>query len=230
METLSPAPTPRPEGENTANSSSLIGFSRRLASGRLWAASTIAFVAFAVAFFTSEASFAIPTVEAACGQQPLDVRFTSSAAEVNGFLTACGPDGRQAYRSMQVADLFYPAVFGLFMATSLAVTITRVASDRRRLMPLAALLPFLGAGFDYLENVFAWSALRAFPNPAATDSLLGLASAAKTTTFWLSGALLLLTTAALAARTCRRLLSTEGPMSRGSLVERPTGATSGATN
>jgi len=145
---------------------------------------------FAWAFFTSSAPFAIRHVEAVCRQAPPDVRFTSSAADVLGFLTGCGAAGREAYRFLQVADLFYPTVFGMFMATSMALVIARLAPERHALLALAV-LPLLGSVFDYLENVCAWLALAAFPGPAPTSSLLGLASAAKNLTFWTSGALLL---------------------------------------
>ncbi len=34
-------------------------------------------------------------------------------------MSSCGAAGRTAYRNLQVADLFYPAISGLFMASSL---------------------------------------------------------------------------------------------------------------
>ena len=161
------------------------------------------FVAFAAVFFGTRAPFSVATVESTCGQAPPDVRFSSSAADVNNFLAACGSDGRSAYTYMQLADLLYPAVFGLFLATSLALAVHSLAPGRPALARLA-LLPLLGAAFDYLENAFAWRAIAAFPEPTATDRLLGLASAAKTTTFWLAGVLLLATISALGIRALRR--------------------------
>ncbi|MCB1272078.1 MAG: hypothetical protein M9942_09440 [Microthrixaceae bacterium] len=58
--------------------------------------------------------------------------------------------------------------------------------------------------FDYLENVFAWRALAAFPEPATTNGLLGLASAAKNVSFWLAGVMLLVGLATLALRPLAR--------------------------
>ncbi|MEO1065339.1 MAG: hypothetical protein AAFZ07_28315 [Actinomycetota bacterium] len=124
---------------------------------------------------------------------------------MNDFLSACGATGRSAYTNMQLADLAYPAVFGLFLATSLAVALRRLGIRGPVLVALA-MLPMLGAAFDYLENVFAWRAIAAFPEPSGTDGLLGLASAAKTTTFWLAGLLLLAITVKLAIRTIHRRL------------------------
>lgn len=171
----------------------------RLVSWRVWLASTAVFVVFAGIFFASSAPFAVSQVEVICGEAPLDVRFTSSAADVERFLDGCGPAGRDAYRNMQLADLFYPLVVGLFLASSLAMVLSRLFPDRPSVVGWAA-VPLIASGFDYLENAFAWAALRAFPEPAATNSLLGVASAAKTSLSWCAGVLLLLSVGAIVAR------------------------------
>lgn len=194
-----------PAAHATPAPSFIASAATRLSSWRWWMVSTAVFLAFAAVFFGTRAPFSIPTVESTCGQPPPDVRFTSSAAEVNDFLSACGATGRSAYTNMQLADLAYPAVFGLFLATSLAVALRRLGIRGPVLVALA-MLPMLGAAFDYLENVFAWRAIAAFPEPSGTDGLLGLASAAKTTTFWLAGLLLLAITVKLAIRTIHRRL------------------------
>jgi hypothetical protein len=169
----------------------------------VWTVIAAGYLLFAGAFFASSLPFAIPRAEAACGETPLDVRFTSSATDVHRFLEACGPVGREAYRSMQLADLFYPAVFALFLASSIALVLRLLAPDRPRLLALAA-LPFLASAFDYTENVLAWRALAAFPSPAATDGLLGIASAAKSATSWVAGlALIVLLGALLLGRLLR---------------------------
>lgn len=167
-----------------------------LAGWRVWAVSAAVYTAYAGAFFATTAPFAIPTVERLCGQPPLDMRTTSSATDVNTFLTACGETGREAYRALQLADLAYPLVFAVFLASSLALALSRLAPGRPRLLVLA-LLPFLASAFDYVENVFAWRALAAFPGATATDGLLGVASAAKTATSWLAGGLLVAALVAL---------------------------------
>ena len=181
----------------------LAGAAVRLARWRLWLLTATAFGVFAGVFFASSAPFAIPRVEAACDQAPPDMRFTSSATDVLGFLTGCGAAGRDAYRFLQVADLLYPTVFGMFMATSMALVLVRLAPGRHALLALAV-LPLLGSAFDYLENACAWLALAAFPGQAPTSSLLGLASAAKNLTFWTSGAVLLGALALLAIAWARR--------------------------
>jgi hypothetical protein len=193
----------------TNRGGALVRSMNRLGSWRVWIVSGAIFLVFAGAFFASSAPFAVPSVENACGQAPLDVRFFSTGGDVSGFLDACGPAGRDAYQSMQVADLFYPLVFGVFMASSIAFALRRLASRRPSVVMLAG-VPLIGAGVDYLENIFAWRALAAFPDSARTDSLLGFASAAKTVTFWIAGVILLVAVGALVARLVRRRVARRG--------------------
>jgi hypothetical protein len=172
-----------------------------LASSRVWIASAVLFIPFAFVFFASTAAFAVPEVEAACGQAPPDMRFYSTGDDIVGFLDACGPVGRSAYRNMQLADLVYPAIVGLFLASSLALA-TRRLSGRNSLRWVAA-VPLLATLFDYLENAFAWLAITAHPGTIATNDVLGLASAAKTSLSWAAGLTLLGCLAALAIGAAR---------------------------
>ena len=176
---------------------------RRIGRPRVWIASSALFALFAGLFFASSAPFAIPEVEAACGQRPPDMRFFTSADDIAGFLDACGSSGRDVYRNMQIADLFYPAVVGLFLASSLALVIGRLLPRGSRAIWLAA-IPIVASLFDYVENIFAWFALAQYPNAAPTDALLGYASAAKTTTSWASAILLLAAMAVLGVQLARR--------------------------
>ena len=73
------------------------------------------------------------------------------------------------------------------------------------MLALAA-LPLVASALDYLENAFAWLAMAAYPDPSATGSLLGLASAAKTTAFWAAGIALLVALGALGVVEGRRRL------------------------
>lgn len=165
--------------------------------------SGVVFVVFAGVFFASPAPFSIPSVQDACGQAPLDLRWFSTGDEVMSFLDGCGASGRAAYVSMQTADLFYPLVFGLFLASSLAMVLGRLFPRRPAAVALAG-VALLGAGFDYLENVLAWGALSAFPRRAATNDLLGIASAAKNLTFWFAATILVVGLTGLAVQRVRR--------------------------
>ena len=177
-------------------------FVARFASWKVWVASAVFFVPFAWLFFASSAPFAIPEVEAACGQAPPDMRFFTSADGVTQFLEGCGTDGRDTYRRMQLADVFYPALVGVFMASSLSLAIRRLSPRSRRLLWLGA-LPLVATGFDYLENTLAWLALASYPDPIATSHLLGVASAAKTATSWMAGLALVAAVTAIVVRVIR---------------------------
>ena len=178
----------------------------RLASWKLWIASALILVPLAWMFFTSSASFAVPEVEAACGQAPPDMRFFTTADGVTQFLDECGPEGRDAYRSMQLVDIFYPAVVGVFLASSLSLAVRRLFPHLGPALWLVA-LPLAGAAFDYLENALAWLALASYPDPVVTSNLLGVASAAKTSTSWVAGLTLVAALVALAARAGKAWLS-----------------------
>ena len=196
-------PVTEPTGTAAALPSPVASWVARQATWKAWVVSAIVYAVCAAAFFASTAPFAIPRVEALCGEPPLDMRIASSAGEVHGFLTSCGATGREAYRALQLADLVYPLVFAVFLATSLALVLSRLAPSRPRLLIVAA-LPFLASAFDYLENAFAWRALAAFPEATSTDGLLGWASLAKTATSWLAGGILMAALAALLVASARR--------------------------
>lgn len=172
-----------------------------LASWRVWIASAALFVPFAFVFFASPAAFAIPAVEAACGQAPPDMRFYSSGDDVVSFLDACGPAGRNAYQNMQLADLVYPAIVGLFLASSLALATKRLSA--RHSLRWVAVVPLVAALFDYLENAFVWLAINSHPEAIVTNEVLGFASAAKTSLSWAAGLTLLTCLAILGVHAVR---------------------------
>jgi hypothetical protein len=176
---------------------------RKLATWWVLAVTAGVFAVFAVAFFATSLPFSIANVTSLCGAPPPDVRFYTPADGITQFLTGCGEAGRAAYRDLQMADLFYPAVSGLFLASALAVVLVRISRPGSPVIALAA-LPLLGSSFDYLENIAAWSALTAFPGSAETaTSLLGVASIAKQAVNWASWLLLLLAVGCLVTRVLR---------------------------
>ena len=149
-------------------------------------------VALAVVLFASSGASSLAAVADRCGQPAPDVRFTTSPEAVESFLAGCGDAGRSAYRDLQVVDLVYPAAFGLVLAAALALLVPRAlpaASPRWRAL---AVVPLVGAAFDYLENLAAWTLLVRYPEPAVWAArVLGTASAAKQVTMWASAALVL---------------------------------------
>ncbi len=162
----------------------------RLADRRVLIVTGMAFAILTWLLFATSASFSIRTVEATCGEPPPDVRFYSSAEDVYSFLDNCGQTGRGAYQNLQLVDLVYPALTGVFMASAMATALIGIGKRQSSLMVLSA-LPLAGAFFDYSENLAAWITLRTFPEPSTrAGQLLGLASAAKQVTMWSAGLLL----------------------------------------
>ena len=177
---------------------------RRLANWKVLITTGALFLTAAVVFFASSLPFAIPTVTAACGQPPPDMRFFTSGDQVRQFLTGCGPVGRAAYQNMQIADLFYPALAGLFIAAALAMVLTRLTRPASRVVALAA-LPLLGSVFDYLENAAAWVTMTAYPQHAgAVTDLLGIASTSKQVCTWAAWFILITAIGMTLVRTARR--------------------------
>ena len=177
---------------------------RRLASWKVLITTGALFLTAAVVFFASSLPFAIPTVTAACGQPPPDMRFFTSGDQVRQFLTGCGPAGRAAYQNMQIADLFYPALSGLFIAAAFAMVLTRLARPASRVVALAA-LPLLGSVFDYLENAAAWVTMTAYPQHAgAVTDLLGIASTSKQVCTWAAWFILITAIGMTLVRSARR--------------------------
>lgn len=164
----------------------------RLARRRTLLISGVVTVPLAIVLFASSGTSSLAAVADRCGAPAPDVRFTTSPEGIQSFLAGCGAAGRSAYRDLQLLDLLYPAAFGLFLATAMALLVPlawRGGSPRWRAV---AAIPLLGAAFDYVENAAAWTLLVRYPEPATwVARILGTASAAKQTTMWASALLVL---------------------------------------
>lgn len=79
-------------------------------------------------------------------------------------------------------------------AFAIAGAMSNLASWRIWLPSCALFIAFAGA-------------IRAFPDQSSSAAMFGLASAAKTTTFWVAGILLLASTAAIGVRAGRRRIT-----------------------
>lgn len=156
-----------------------------LASGKALVIATAVFVPLAGWLF----AVVIPATQAACGATPLDMRAHYGAAEVTTFLANCGEAGVDAYRTMQIVDLVYPAVSAFFLFVAVGVVMRRWAGPTSPAL-LLALVPIIGGLADYAENAIAWMYLVASPSPVWGD-LMGMAATAKTVAGWLTGITLL---------------------------------------
>lgn len=98
--------------------------------------------------------WAAPTVQHSCGMAPPDATVAWGAGYAETFLHACGSPGLQSYARMQVFDLFYPA------ALCAVLTVWSIQLGRGSWRALAIAAAIVGAAFDYLENLAAWSVIR----------------------------------------------------------------------
>ncbi len=184
---------------------------RKFADVRLLTVAAAAFLVSAVALFASSLPFSIGHTTALCGQSPPDVRLYSSANDVRDFLSGCGAAGREAYQNLQIADLFYPAICGVFLAVALALTLCRLSRADSPVVALAA-IPLVAAVFDYLENAVAWIALTRYPaDPGMAAELIGVASVAKQVFSWASWLLLVCTIGLVTVRFAQRRLHGTDP-------------------
>jgi hypothetical protein len=94
------------------------------------------------------------------GQGVLDLEFAYDPATGAAALDALGPRGRAAYDRFQIADLVFPATYAVGLG-SLVLALWRP-------WPALALVPVVGAVFDYVENDGVFAALRTFPTPSST--------------------------------------------------------------
>ena len=176
---------------------------RKLANWKALLVTGALFAVSAAALFASNLAFAIPSVTDACGQPPPDMRFFTSGDQVHQFLTDCGWSGRAAYENMQIADLFYPTISGLFLACAIAIALTGLIRPDSRVIALAA-IPLVGSIFDYLENAAAWVTMTTYPQDSGlVTDLLGVASIGKQVFTWASWLILCAAATMTAIRLCR---------------------------
>ena len=198
-----------PEGESVKEpgKSQLITRIAGLAGGRALVAATTVFAPLAVWLF----AVVIPSTQEACGATPLDMRAHYGATEVTRFLASCGEVGIDAYRTMQVVDLIYPAVSAIFLFIAIAVVMRRLVGPTSPAL-LLALVPIVGGLADYAENAVAWMYLTTSPSPGWGD-LMGIAATGKTIAGWLGGLILLMGVVVVGSRwTTRHFRQTSVPV------------------
>jgi hypothetical protein len=78
---------------------------------------------------------------------------------------AYGPEGREAYiRARFTFDLIWPLVYGLFLTTAIS-WMYGVAFAPDSQWQRANLVPLLGIGLDYLENLSTSLVMARYPDP-----------------------------------------------------------------
>jgi len=163
----------------------LITWIASVVTSRALVIATAVFVPLAVWLF----AVVIPSTQSACGAPPLDMRAHYGATEVTTFLSNCGTAGVNAYRTLQIVDLVYPAVNAVFFFVAIGFVVHRLTGPTSPAI-LLAFVPIVVGLADYVENAIAWAYLVASPSPGWGD-LMGMAASVKTIAGWLSGVTLL---------------------------------------
>lgn len=118
-------------------------------------------VAWAWAAFLGFSLLVFPLFDAVNGMPeevtPLDLRFFYGPSAVEEVLTEFGADGRVAYlRSLLIADLLWPLVYGTTLALSIA---WGLGGQRRALVAV----PVVAVVLDYAENLLVSASIGAHP-------------------------------------------------------------------
>ena len=96
--------------------------------------------------------------------QILDARFSYSISEVNNLFDKLGTEGRALYTIViGRVDMIYPISYAVFCGLLLALLLKTIWRRKPQLI-IIALLPVLGALFDYLENFNTLNLLGQYPN------------------------------------------------------------------
>lgn len=120
-----------------------------------------------------------PAVEEACGEPALDTRFLWSAADAEDLVAACGETGLDAYWTLALLDLVFPA---LLAAMLVAWTLVLSAGLSRRTRILLAAPAVLGMVADYVEALGIWAVLGgATPSESWTVAVASAATPVKLT-------------------------------------------------
>ncbi len=110
-----------------------------------------------------------------------DMSFFYSANDLYRMAEAYGPQGRQAYiRARFTFDVIWPLVYAFFLVTSVS-WLFRKAFGPASPWQVANLVPVLGAGFDYLENIATSLVMARYP---ATTPLVDMLASLLTIIKW----------------------------------------------
>jgi hypothetical protein len=107
--------------------------------------------------------------ERAGGAGPIDLEIpTYTVDRAYELLNTYGAAGRQFYKTIELTiDLIYPLLYGFAFALALAFLWSRVAPGKRWAYYLP-MLPLIGMGFDFLENIGIVTLLNYFPQRLTT--------------------------------------------------------------
>ena len=141
----------------------------RWSTGRIAFAALAVFVAFTGTVLPAQAARA-RAIFGSAGSP--DTSFLYTAADLYRMAEAYGDAGRAAYIHARFTfDVIWPLVYTLFLVTAISWLFRKALPAESRWQRLN-LLPFLGMGFDFLENVGASLVMARYPaQTPVVDSL-----------------------------------------------------------
>lgn len=130
--------------------------------------------------------------EVAGGAVPFDLQNALTTQDVMSQLAGYTESARQLYYAFAFADFFFPFFASLFIAALAAFSLRQLSANWYTVAcekNLFALF-FLGAFFDWLENIFALTVIGSYPDtPETMANLLILAKKGKLTLVMVSQAI-----------------------------------------
>jgi len=93
------------------------------------------------------------------GELQVDVRFSYAPATLYRLLDAYGPAGRRSFRAMLLADMAFPAIYGMALYL-LGDTLSSTSAHIGGLALVVRGAAISAAAFDYAENFFLLHVLR----------------------------------------------------------------------
>ena len=141
----------------------------RVSRGWVALIAILGFLIFTATVLPSQAAQA----EAESGGAPSpDTSLIYRPSELYAMAEAYGPEGRAAYiRARFTFDLVWPVVYGIFLATTISWLARQAFAEGSR-WRLLNLVPVIGVGLDYLENITAALVVGRYPARTPVVDLL----------------------------------------------------------
>ena len=141
----------------------------RVSTGWLAASAFVIFLLFTALVLPRQSAMADAT---SGGADAPDTSLYYTPEDLYRMAEAYGEDGRAAYiRARFTFDVIWPLVYLFFLATSISWICTKL-EPVQRWHRRANLVPFVGAMFDYIENISASTVMWRYPQRTALLDVL----------------------------------------------------------
>lgn len=116
--------------------------------------------------------FLLPSfIQASNGLPIPDISFSFSDKSPFELAKLYGKEAIKAYRGIQILDIFYPIVYSLFF--SFTIVFFQQKTNNGKHVKFLAYIPFIGAFFDYIENLSIYLCFESFPDANKFSELFG---------------------------------------------------------